>query len=58
MPTPASPETNQFHCKSCGRFFNEKDEFEKHERECAARQSRTQTEPPDFERDREWTSVP
>ena len=58
MPTPAGPETNQFRCSSCGRYFNEQGEFEQHERECSARQTRAQENPPDAEHDREWSSVP
>jgi hypothetical protein len=58
MPTPAGPGTNQFRCESCGRFFNEEEEFEGHRTECAARQSRPSGKAPGYEQDREWTSTP
>jgi hypothetical protein len=58
MPTPAGPDTNQFRCESCGRFFNDAEEFERHHRECEARQAHPQQEAPDYEHDREWNSVP
>ena len=58
MPTPAGPGTNQFRCESCGRFFNEKDEFERHRTECAARQSGSREGGRDYDEDREWISTP
>lgn len=30
----AAPETNQFRCNACGRYFNTEDELTGHEREC------------------------
>lgn len=34
MPTPAGPDTNQFHCEFCGRWFNEEHAFRDHQIEC------------------------
>ena len=34
MPTPASPDTNNFRCNACGRYFNESGELRAHEAEC------------------------
>jgi len=41
MPTPASPDSNQFRCNSCGRFFNSPDELKQHEPDCRAAKSAT-----------------
>ena len=42
MPTPASPETNQFRCNACGRYFNEPGELSAHEVECRRAKSSTE----------------
>lgn len=64
MPTPSSPESNQFRFDSCGRYFNTAEELRAHETECqaakAAGSAAGQTGPgkrggPD---DREWVSTP
>jgi hypothetical protein len=34
MPSPAGPETNNFRCNACGRYFNTQDELSEHETEC------------------------
>jgi hypothetical protein len=34
MPTPAGEHTNEFHCESCGRYFNTQAELTAHEGEC------------------------
>jgi hypothetical protein len=34
MPTPAGPDTNQFRCNACGRWFNTQSELSAHEVEC------------------------
>jgi hypothetical protein len=34
MPTNAGPQTNQFRCNACGRYFNTQQELEPHEAEC------------------------
>ena len=31
----AGPDTNKFHCESCGRYFNTQSELSAHETECA-----------------------
>lgn len=63
MPSPASPGTNQFQCKACGRYFNTEGEFRAHEAECeAAKQSQPHREAPAADNmhgdDREWKSTP
>ena len=34
MPTPAGPNTNEFRCNACGRYFNTQAELSAHEVEC------------------------
>lgn len=34
MPSPAAPDTNQFRCNACGRYFNTADELAGHEGDC------------------------
>lgn len=51
MPTPAGPETNQFRCNACGRWFNTREELSSHEVEC--RLARVSTEEGRRELDRE-----
>lgn len=34
MPAPAGPDTNQFRCNACGRYFNTQSELSQHEVEC------------------------
>jgi hypothetical protein len=34
MPTPAGPDTNEFRCNACGRYFNTASELAGHEVEC------------------------
>jgi hypothetical protein len=34
MPTPASPDTNNFRCNACGRYLNSEAELREHEIEC------------------------
>jgi hypothetical protein len=34
MPTPAGPDTNEFRCNACGRYFNTASELASHEVEC------------------------
>src|SRR5881227_1854314 len=34
MPTSAGPETNQFRCNACGRYFNTIQELRSHEIDC------------------------
>ena len=34
MPTPAGPDTNEFRCNACGRWFNSQAELGAHEVEC------------------------
>jgi hypothetical protein len=34
MPTNAGPNTNQFRCNACGRYFNTQGELSSHELEC------------------------
>ena len=34
MPSPAGPETNNFRCNACGRYFNTQGELSAHETEC------------------------
>jgi hypothetical protein len=64
MPTPASPESNQFRCEACGRHFNTESELPDHQAECiAAKQTgsgSTRMEPTSREEgdDREWVSTP
>ena len=42
MPTPAGPNTNEFRCNACGRYFNTQSELGTHETEC--RRAKTSTE--------------
>jgi hypothetical protein len=42
MPTPAAPDTNNFRCNACGRYFNTQGELGVHEVEC--RRAKTATE--------------
>ena len=64
MPTPASPESNQFRCRSCGRHFNTEAELRAHERECAAAKAtgsgnrETSEEKREEGPDRDWVSTP
>ena len=64
MPTPASPDTNQFRCGACGRFFNSKEELERHQPECEAAKASgsgdRQTDKGNRETgpDRDWVSTP
>lgn len=37
----ASPGTNQFHCETCGRYFNTRSELSEHETECRAAKAAT-----------------
>jgi hypothetical protein len=41
MPTPAGPDTNQFRCNACGRYFNAADELSTHEVECRTAKAAT-----------------
>jgi hypothetical protein len=43
MPTPAGPETNQFRCNACGRWFNTQAEVSEHEVECRRAKMSTET---------------
>jgi hypothetical protein len=62
MPTPASPDTNHFHCKACGRFFNSAEELKSHAIECeaakASQPSKENATEQSYADDREWKSVP
>jgi hypothetical protein len=63
MPTEHSPTSNQFRCESCGRYFNTKEELDRHAKECAAAlQSgaghRPIENPREEGEDRDWVSVP
>jgi hypothetical protein len=63
MPSTAGPDTNRFHCESCGRYFNTADEFAEHQQECAAikRTGSGSTDIPperDPEKEREYFSTP
>ena len=42
MPSPAGPNTNEFRCNACGRYFNTQGELSTHEVEC--RRAKTSTE--------------
>jgi hypothetical protein len=43
MPTPANPDSNNFRCNSCGRFFNTRVELDAHETECRLAKVASQT---------------
>jgi hypothetical protein len=60
MPTPAGPGTNRYRCESCGRYFNEEEEFHSHRTECQAHELRHHGAGRDHdpEHDREWVSTP
>jgi hypothetical protein len=64
MPTPASPQTNQYRCEACGRKFNTRNELKTHEVECKAAKatgsgSRELNQGKREEgEDREWVSTP
>lgn len=62
MPSPASPDTNQFRCEACGRYFNSGEELKAHATECeGAKQSQVHKEhavEPQYGQDREWKSTP
>jgi hypothetical protein len=58
MPTPAGPDTNQYRCNSCGRFFNEENEYLEHRKECEAHELRHHEAGRDHEHDRDWVSTP
>jgi hypothetical protein len=62
MPSPASPNTNQFRCEACGRYFNSPEELKRHSTECqGAKMSQPHKEKaaaPQSGGDREWKSTP
>jgi hypothetical protein len=62
MPSTASPDTNQFRCEACGRYFNSPEEFKRHATECdGAKMSQPHREKaaePQYGQDREWKSTP
>ena len=43
MPTPAGPDTNQFRCNACGRWFNTQAQLSAHEPECRHAKAATET---------------
>ena len=49
MPSPASPETSQYRCNACGRYFNAPGELSVHEAECRAAKVATETGARDLE---------
>ncbi len=49
MPVNAGPETNQFRCNACGRWFNTQAELSAHEVECRAAKVTTETGRHDLE---------
>ena len=49
MPTPASPETNNFRCNACGRYFNTQSELAVHEPECRSAKLATESGRRDLE---------
>jgi len=51
MPRPASPETNQFRCNACGRYFNDPAELAAHEVECRTAKVSTQEGRRELERE-------
>jgi hypothetical protein len=42
MPSPASPEKNNFRCDACGRRFNTLEQLRGHEADCAPARQTTQ----------------
>jgi hypothetical protein len=49
MPTPASPDTNNFRCNACGRYFNTQNELSSHEAECRPAKMATESGRRDLE---------
>ena len=64
MPTPASPETNQFRCDACGRHFNSAGELKAHQQTCVASKAtgsgdqETDRSKREEGEDRDWVSTP
>ena len=51
MPSPAGPDTNQFRCSACGRWFNTQGELSVHEVECRAAKATTDQGRKDMEQE-------
>lgn len=49
MPVPAGPNTNEFRCNACGRWFNAQAELSAHEVECRVAKQATETGRRDLE---------
>jgi hypothetical protein len=62
MPSPAGPDTNQFRCEACGRYFNSREELDRHASECqavkASQPHKEKAEEPNYSQDRDWKSAP
>jgi hypothetical protein len=58
MPTPAGPDTNQFRCNACGRYFNTADELGTHEPECRTAKLATQRGAEELAREDATTHLP
>lgn len=51
MPTPAGPNTNDFRCNACGRYFNTEAELAEHSVECLTAKQATPSGQATLERD-------
>lgn len=55
MPTPAGPETNNFRCDACGRWFNTGEQLSNHQAECVVARQTTDAGRRNLESQREET---
>jgi transposase-like protein len=58
MPSPASPNTSQYRCDSCGRYFDDRATLAAHEAECRLAKMTTETGRKELEREEHAEHVP
>lgn len=58
MPTPAGPNTNEFRCNACGRYFNTAAELRAHEPDCRAAKGATPEGAEELRREDQKTHLP